>query len=158
MAPDNPDTPKSDRSGPSTQEPPTRLGDLPGRRIITVSWAGTGLFAVTAVGDQFGVGALEQAATFTALGLFGVGVIVWVVAFVVAVGRSREDEITLTGLFFLQGTAPRPVQVQLLGSLAVGVVVAGATAAAAPFGVMQPVYPLAMAGLWGARHGAFGPC
>lgn len=135
----------------------TKLGDLPGRAIITASWIGTALFAVTAAADRAGVESLEPVATFTALALFAAGFVIWIVAFVMAVARSTEAEITVPGLFFLQGTAPRPVQVQLLGSLAVAIVVAGATASAAPFGVMQPVFPLALAGLWGARHGAFGP-
>lgn len=139
------------------REAPRRLGDLAGRRIIGVSWASTAVFAATATGDRLGVEALEQPATVTALVLFAAGFVVWMAAFVRAVGRSREEEVTLGGLFFLAGTAPRPVQVQLLGSLAVSIAVAAATASEAPFGVMEPVLPLALAGLWGARYGTFGP-
>lgn len=135
----------------------TKLGDLPGSPILAASWTGTALFAVTAAADRLGAESLEPVATFTALGLFSAGFVIWVVAFVIAVARSAEAEISIPGLFFLQGTAPRPVQVQLLGSLLAGVAVAAATASSAPFGVLEPVFPLALAGLWGARHGTFGP-
>lgn len=130
---------------------------LPGARILAASWGSTVVFAVTAAGDRLGAQSLELPATVTALALFAIGVAVWMVAFVHAVARSTRDEITLPGLFFLVGTAPRPVQVHLLGSLAASAAVVAATAIEAPFGVMEPVLPLALAGLWGARHGTFPP-
>jgi hypothetical protein len=54
------------------------------------------------------------------------------------------------------------VRAALLGSLAVEVVVALATAAARPYtsvasGILVPVYGLALCGLWAARHGRFAP-
>lgn len=150
----------SETEAPPTDRTPVtvqRWGDLPGRRIVTVSWLTTGIFAVTAVADRVGIEALEPVATVTALAFFGVGLVVWFVAFARAVGRSRTEDITLGGLFFLIGTAPRPIRLQLMGSLVVAVAAAGATAAAAPFGVLEPVLPLALAGLWGARHGSFAP-
>jgi len=143
--PDAGDVPEAERSR------------LPGERVVIVSWVTTVVFAVTAIGDRAGIDALELPATVVAVGFFLVGMVVWGIAFVRAVGRSRHDEITLSGLFFLQGTAPRPIQVQLLGSLAIAIVVAAATASEAPFGVMEPVLPLALAGWWGARYGEFGP-
>lgn len=144
---------------PTDRDPVTiqRWGDLPGRRIVTVSWLTTGVFAVTAVADRVGIDVLEPVATVTALAFFGVGIVVWFVAFARAVRRSRTEEITLGGLFFLVGTAPRPIRFQLMGSLIVAIAAAGATATAAPFGVLEPVLPLALAGLWGARHGTFAP-
>lgn len=123
--------------------------------IVRVSWATTVLFAITAAGDRAGVDALELPATITALTFFAAGLVIWMVAFVRAVRRSARERITLTGLFALVGTAPRPVQFQLLGSLALAIVVAGATASAAPFGVLEPLLPLALAGLWASRHGTF---
>lgn len=132
-------------------------GDLPGSPIVAASWLTTGIFTVTAAGDRFGVDALEPVATGVALVFFAAGIVVWLVAFARAVGRSRTEEVTLGGLFFLVGTAPRPVRIQLLGSLVVAIVAAGATASEAPFGVMEPVLPLALAGLWGAGHGRFAP-
>lgn len=138
-----------------TQPAVTRLGDVPGSGILAASWGTTVLFAGTAIGDRLGIDALEQPATFTALTLFAVGFVIWMVAFVRGVARSARENVTLSGLFFLVGTAPRPVQVQLLGSFLVAVAIAAATATAAPFGVMEPVLPLALIALWSSRHGTF---
>ena len=42
---------------------------------------------------------------------------------------------------------------RLLGALGVSVVLALATAWANPFAVLEPMLPLALVGLWGARYG-----
>jgi hypothetical protein len=129
--------------------------------MIRASWIGTALLTITAVGDVVTAG-LKVPAFVVAVGMFAVGTGVFVAALVIAAGRSRTEEIGMGGLFFLQGTAPRRVQVHLLGSLAAQVVVAVATAAARPytslaFGILAPVYGLGLAGLWAARHGSFAP-
>ena len=76
--------------------------------------------------------------------------------------RSRTDELTLPGLFWLSGSAPADVRRLLLGSFGVEIVVGLATASVRPFtglafGVLVPVYGLGLTGLWGARLGTFGP-
>jgi hypothetical protein len=133
-----------------------------GRRIIQCSWLGTGAFVVTAVAAAVSPSALETPALVVALVLFGLGLFVFAWAFVVAIGRSRQAEIAVASLFFLSGSAPAHVRRQLVGSLAVEVVVALATAAARPFtslafGVLVPLYGLALAGLWASRCGSFAP-
>lgn len=141
--------------GPPRRARWARGEDVPGHRVFVLSWLGTLVFAVAASGDQAGVRAFEQPATVTSLALFGVGCVVWLVAFVRAVLRSSREQIALGGLLLLEGSAPRRARAHLLGSLAVSVVVAGATAAEAPFGVMQPVFPLSLLTWWAARHGRF---
>ncbi|MCZ7526235.1 MAG: hypothetical protein M5U14_07575 [Acidimicrobiia bacterium] len=129
-----------------------------GRAIVWASWAGNVAFAVTAVPAALGVDAVDDAAVAVALGLFAVSLVVWLWAFGLAVVRSaRGDDIVVANLFLLQGSAPRPVQWHLLGSVGVSVVLAVATAAADPFGVLVPMLPLGLAGLWSARHGRFPP-
>ena len=127
--------------------------------MIRASWIGTAALAITAVGDVI-TPAFKVPAFVVAVLLFAVGTGIFIAALVVAAGRSRDHEIGMGGLFFLQGTAPRNVQLQLLGSLTVEVVVALATAAAKPytslaFGILAPVYGIALAGLWAARYGTF---
>lgn len=129
--------------------------------IVRASWVGTALFTVTAVGAGI-TPALKVPAFVVAIMLFIVGTGVFAGALGVAATRSREHEIGMGGLFFLQGTAPRPAQIHLLGSLAVECVVGLGTAAWHPytslaFGILAPVYGLGLAGWWGARHGTFGP-
>jgi hypothetical protein len=130
---------------------------------LTASLAGTAAFTVTAV-LAVAVDALRPLAAATAIALFVAGIALFFWAYAVAVGRSRTDAIGIGGLFFLAGpeTAPPPIKRALLAALAVQTVVALATAAARPFtslafGVLAPLYGLALTGLWGARHGRFAP-
>jgi len=140
--------------------PPTSTSE-PGRLIIKTSWTSTAVFAVTAVAAAASPGVLRWPALIVALAMFAIGCLVFVWAFAIAVGRSRTDAIGIGGLFFLAGSAPRRVQVNLMGSFAVQVLVAISTASARifttlAFGSLAPVMGLAMAGLWGSKFGTFG--
>ena len=131
-----------------------------GSTIVKASWAGTGLFTITA-GLAAAVPDADIVALAVALLLFLCGTTVFAVALVQAAGRSRRDELTLAGLFFLEG-APVAARRLLLGSLALEVVVALVTAAVRPnsslaFGVLAPMWGQGLAALWGARHGSFPP-
>jgi hypothetical protein len=130
----------------------------PGRIIVGVSWAANGLFVATAAPVALGVDALNVAAVVIAVALFLVSLPVWVYAFVVAATRSaRGDDVTLGRLFLVDTDAPRAAQWQLYGALGACVVIATATAAANPFGVLVPMLPLGLVGLWGARHRRYPP-
>ena len=136
--------------------------DLPGARLIRTSDVVTVGFSVVAVASALALDRLKGLIVVVSLVLFAVGCVTFLWAFAIAVNRSRTDAIGIGGLFFLQDSAPRPVQVRLLGALAVQVVVAVATAAVHPFtsqafAVLAPMFGLGMAGLWGARYGHFEP-
>jgi hypothetical protein len=141
------------------------FGSLPeGRGIAASSWIGTAVFTVVTVIATVFLGPIRYVAVGVDLALFSVGVVVFFWAYAVAVARSREHEIGIGGLFFLAGpgTAPGLVKRYLIGSFAVQVVVAVATASARPFttlafGILVPMHGLAHTGLWAARHGRFGP-
>jgi hypothetical protein len=89
----------------------------------------------------------------------GCGAFVW--AYVLAIGRSRYEVLTLGGVFFLGDAVAPPAVTRLLrASLCVQVVVAVAVASARPFtalafSVLVPVLGLGLMALWGARHGRF---
>jgi hypothetical protein len=131
-----------------------------GQGIIRASWAGTIVFGV---GTVVGVAVADELAWLgfaVSLALFVAGCVVFVWAFVLAVGRSRTDEIAVSKLYLLSG-APSDVRAQLFGSLAAEVVVAFGTAAAKPYtiaatAILAPVYGLGLCGLWSARYGTFG--
>lgn len=134
-----------------------RLAALPGRRIIEASLAGTGVFAAVALASAAGAEAFEGPAIAVSLVLFVVSMPIALLALARAALRTarQEDRITVTGLFFLSGSAPKPVRLLLLGSLVASVVVSAVGAAQEPFVVLQPVFPLALCAQWAARHGTF---
>ena len=134
------------------------LERLEGARIVAASWATNVVFAASALPVAFGAEDLEILAAAVALAAFAIGLGVWAVAFAVAIARSaRGDDVVVANLFFLQGSAPRRVQRHLFASLAVAVVTVAFTAWRAPFGVLVPMLPFGLIGLWGARHGTFPP-
>jgi hypothetical protein len=141
----------------------TERAQTAGTFEVRASLAGTVVFVASAV-TATAVEAARPVAAAVALLLFAAGIGLFFWAYAVAVGRSRTDAIGIGGLFFLagEGTAPTSVKRALLGPLAVQTVVGIATAAARPFtslafGVLVPLFGLALTGLWGARHGRFGP-
>jgi hypothetical protein len=134
-----------------------RLQELPGQGVIVASLAGTGLFALTAIPAVVGVDALKLPAAVVSLVLFVVSIPLALLALARAAVRTarQEDRITVGSLFFLQGSAPRPVRRFLLGSLLAALAVTVLTASGEPFGVLQPVFPLALCAWWAAHHGTF---
>ena len=122
------------------------------------SWIANAVFVLTAGPAALGVDAFDDVAVAVALALFAISIPVWLYAFARAVARTaRGDDIVVASLFFLQGSAPRRIQVHLLAAVGVSIVIAAATGAANPFGVLVPMLPLGLVGLWGARHGTYPP-
>jgi hypothetical protein len=123
-------------------------------------WA-TLVFAVVSVAAAIAPDPLEYVAVPVDLVLFVAGCSAFLWAYAVAIGRSRYDDLTMAGVFFLSDrVAPARVTRALRLLLAAQIVVAVATAAARPFtalafGVLVPVLGLGLMALWGARHGSF---
>jgi hypothetical protein len=133
-----------------------RLGA--GRAIAAASWAGNVLFAVTAIPVALGVDAFDDPAVVVALLLFFASLVVWCWALgLAAVRTTRGDDVQVMTLFLLEGRVPSRVRWALYGSFLVCLAITVATAAANPFGVLVPMWPLGLVGLWGARHGVYPP-
>ena len=87
--------------------------------------------------------------------------IVFFVAYLRAISRSRYSVISVAGVYLMTGgVAPNPVRRTLYGALAAQIVVALATASIRPytslaFGVLVPLLGLSLCGLWSAAHGEF---
>ena len=97
------------RAGRCARASPLTDPGLPdGRRIVQLSWAGTGVFAAVAIVAVFALDTLEALTVAVDLVLLAAGCVAFGVGFFVAVGRSRTEDITLPGLFALQGSAPAP--------------------------------------------------
>lgn len=131
---------------------------MPGRAIVIASWLGDASFAASALPAAASLDSLDDVAISIALALFAASMVVWTWAFAIAVVRSvRGDDIVVGSMFFTVGDAPVRARWHLFGALAVSVVVAAGTAPAEPFGVLVPMLPLGLIGLWAARHGTFPP-
>jgi hypothetical protein len=133
-----------------------------GPAIINASWAGTGAYAAVAVAGTIVPDWFAVPTAALSGGLFVIGCVVFLWAYGVAVSRSRTDAIGIGGLYFLAGSAPRVPRFRLRLSFAIEIVVAIVSSSIRPFtpmafGFLVPVYGLGMMGLWGARHGVFGP-
>ena len=131
---------------------------MQGRVIVMTGWLSDAAFATTAIPVALGVDAFEIPAVATALVAFALSLVVWTWAFGSSVVRStRGDEIAVASLFVSVGEAPGKVRAHLFGAFGVCLVLAAGTAAANPFGVLVPMLPLGLIGLWAARHGVFPP-
>ena len=131
---------------------------MKGRSIVIGSWVALAVFAAVIVPDVAGVRALDGTAAGVSLALFLSALFIWFYAFGVAVVRSaRGDDIGVGGLFFLFGSAPSDVRRWLFAALGVSAVLAFASAAGNAYAALEPMFPLALVGLWGARHGTFPP-
>ena len=134
------------------------LDAVRGRSIMRCSWVADAVFAVTTVPFVLGVDALEGVSIAVSLLCFAASLVVWVWAFAVAFSRSAEgDDIAVASLFVTMGGAPPEVRWQLFGALGACVVIVAGTAAEQPFGVLVPMLPLGLVGLWAAKYGAFPP-
>jgi hypothetical protein len=132
------------------------LGLVAGRSIVLTSYVTLGLFVVTIVPAAAGLSAFDGLSTFVALGLFLVSLPIWCYAFGLGLVRSsRGDDVNVSNLFFLTGSAPDAVRRPLIAVAAVSTVIAFATAWANAFAVLEPMFPLALLPLWGARYGVF---
>lgn len=131
-----------------------------GSGIVLMSMIGTAVFTIAGVLAAAFMGGFMAAYVVISLIQFAVGVLVFALAFLRAVDRSREQTIGVGGLFFGSGSVPRPVQRRLVGSLIVQVVVSIAVASsrvytALAFGVVAPMWALGLTGLWAAAYGTF---
>lgn len=135
---------------------------VPGRWILVASWSSTALFAAVTVLVVIDPDRFIAAFFGVSVALFFAGCGLFAGDIVLAAARSRDDAMGIGGLFFLAGSAPRSVQLHLLGSLAAQLVIGIAGAATDPFtplafGTLVPVLALSFVGLWAVRHGLFAP-
>lgn len=132
----------------------------PGQGLVTLTTGLTGAFAVAAVAATALPARLATPVAVLDVVLFGLGLVAFSATMIRAASRSRHEELSVSGLFLLTGSAPPEVRRVLLACLGVQTVVAFATAALRPFtplafGVLVPTVGLGACGLWAARHGTF---
>ena len=140
--------------------PPDAPQEHDGAGLVNLAFAGTGAIVVAGAAGALAPDALGAMTAVVSGALFVVGVVCFLWGYATGVVRSRDEQVTLAGLFFLSGTAPKVVRFRLRLALAVQVVVAIVVAAVRPytavaFVVLAPMFGLGLLAVWGARHGTF---
>jgi hypothetical protein len=137
--------------------------------LIRVNLVLTAAFAVTA---SFAAASFSTTAQWvgavTAMVLFAIGVFAFLWSYWNAVQRSRSDEISVTQLYLLMGTAiPAPVRRSMNSLLLIQFAIAIATTLARPngpegnpgsslaVGFLVPMLGFGLNGLWAAYHANF---
>lgn len=114
--------------------------------------------------------AAQYAIGIVSMVLFAIGVVFTLWSFFSAVERSRTEELSVAGVYFLAGgSATATARKTMMGCLAVQVVgglaaaIVGAVGLgedevnALAFAVLVPMFGIGMNGMWAARYGSFGP-
>jgi hypothetical protein len=123
-------------------------------------WA-TAVFAVVAAAAAVFPDVFVAPFVVVSLALFAAGCVTFLWGFLTGIGRSREEVVSLGGLFFLGGdVAPARVRRAFQVLLALQVIASVAAAVARPFtplafGVLVPMLGIGLMALWGARYGTF---
>ena len=138
------------------------MARLPAAPIERAAVLGTAVFVAVAVAATIEPDGLAVPTVVVDLVLFAAGCVAFVLSLLGAAERSRTESLTLPGIWWLAGSAPRGVRRLLLGAFLLQVVVALTTASIRPFtalafGILVPLYGLGLAGLWAVRHGEFPP-
>ena len=142
---------------------------MAGDAIIRLNLILTGAFAVTAAYAAAVFSTTSQwVGAITAMLLFTVGVFAFLWSYWNAVQRSRSDEISVTQLYLLMGSAiPAPVRRTMNVILVAQFAIAISTTLARPdgpdgnpgsslaVGFLVPMLGFGLNGLWAAFHGNF---
>lgn len=134
----------------------------PGRLIVIVSWVATLLALGSVVVAVVAPGRVTNGiAVGIAVTWFVLGSAVAFLAFVLGIVRSaRGDEVAVSNLFLLSGSAPKSIRRQFAAIALVSLIPVGvsfANLAIAPYTWLALMVPVGAPGLWAARYGSFPP-
>lgn len=145
-------------------EPPSPAvpDERTGAGLVNASFAGTGALLVAVVAGVLAPDDLGEVTAVVSGVLFIVGVVAFLYGYATGVVRSKDETVTLGGLFFLAGTAPRIIRFRMRLALGLQVIVAVAAAGIRPytavaFAVLAPMLGMGLMAAWGAKHGVFHP-
>ena len=140
-------------------------------RIVKANLILTAVFGLTATFAAVSFSTFAQwVGAATAMTLFAVGVFAFLVAYWMAVQRSRRDEISVTQLYLLLGPAipkrvRRTMNLALLAQVAIALVTTlarpdgpdGNPGSSLAVGFLVPMLGFGLNGLWAVSHGSFAP-
>ena len=127
------------------------------RQISVIVTAGQ-LIAVTIA--FFGSDGVRNIVAIACSAVFVAGALLFAWALTIAAGRSRMEELTVGGAFFLAGSIEKPDRRWAYGYLTAQTLIGFAGAVADPyttmaFGVLVPMFGLGVIAFLGSAHGAF---
>jgi hypothetical protein len=136
--------------------------DVPGRRLVEASWAGSVLLALAVAAGIVAIDTVAPAVVAVSGLLFAGGTIAFFIGYARAVERSRHELLGIGGIYFMAGSTPSRVRRQMMASLAVEVVLVVVAVSVKPFSSLvftslAPMWGLGLAGMWAATHGSFPP-
>lgn len=135
----------------------------PGAGILNGTFVGTGLLVGTSAAGALAPDTFGRIHAVLSCVLFAIGTAALLWAYALGVTRSRTEQVTVPGLFFLSGDAA-PADVRRAFRIALAVEVAAVVAAASfrpytevAFGILAPMFGLGLMSTWSGRHGTFAP-
>jgi hypothetical protein len=140
----------------------TTHADRPGWGLIQLTWVSTAVLTGSLVLGVIDPDSFAIVVVVVSLGLFVAGAVAFIWAYFIAVNRSRSDEVSVAGLYLLAEGAPTWARLHLLGALLLQFGLSIAAAAIRPFppiafGILAPLLPMGLSGMWAARHAMFRP-
>jgi hypothetical protein len=135
---------------------------LPTARLRTADAVVTAVQLVAMVVAFFGSDSVRGAVAIGCVVVFLAGATLFSWAFLIAAGRSRQEEVTVAGAFFLAGSITeddrRWAYRFLIAQSVIGLVAASADPyTAMAFGILVPMFGLGVIAFLGSAHGVFRP-
>jgi hypothetical protein len=109
----------------------------------------------------FGSDGVRNAVALGCVAAFAAGAALFTWAFLIAAGRSRVEEVTVVGAFFLgDGAVTKPDRIWALGFLSAQSMIGLGAASADPytamaFGILVPMFGIGVVAFLGSAHGVF---
>ncbi len=144
-----------------TEDGPDR-SIVKGKRLIALAWQSTAAFIVVLLGGVFLVDRFGVFVVVTSISMFGLGLVLLVLAFALGLRRSRFEHVSVAGLFLLSGSSPSVARRVLTGSILVQLTAAFTAAGVriytdVAYAVLGPIFVFGVAAFWAGRYGTFPP-
>ena len=147
---------------PAGDTPADESDDRRGSELVLANGIATAVLAVVLAAGVAAPDTLGVFAAFVSLAYLAVGIVLFVVTLLRAAERSRTEELSVAGLWFLAEGAPKRTRWQMVGAIVAQVVISLFAAGTRPytalaFGTLAPMLGLGIAGWWSVRHGRYRP-
>jgi hypothetical protein len=135
---------------------------IKGKRLIAAAWQSTAVFLLVLLAGVVRLDLFGVAVVIVSVAMFALGVLLLAIAFALGIKRSRAEEISVAGLFLLQGSSPPVVRKVLIASvltqLTAALVASGLRIyTEIAFAILAPTFVFGLASVWAGRYGSFPP-